>query len=194
MIFAIANDDYAHLDRVLAVDQREVIAGCNVGRWRKQGPGGTIKAGEVGDGRVRDAIIKTPAGEQLRISEIVGGALPKFADWRNALAVIRDVYLGFIDQSWTDQPGIGNLVARAGPQAIGRYRRQLRSDEGPIGIDQVVMVVKVTSVDAVLFVEAIIQPDIVFAIVQRVGLLKRRIIRGGRVRVSRRQFLHRAVN
>ena len=56
------------------------------------------------------------------------------------------------------------------------------------------MVVKVTSVDAVLFVEAIIQPDIVFAIVQRVGLLKRRIIRGGGVRVSRRQFLHRAVN
>src|SRR5207302_3934998 len=155
LIFSITNDDHSHLDRVFPVNEGEVVAGRNVGGRRKQGPRRAVKAGEPVDGSVGNAIVKTAAREQLRISEIVGGTLPEFANRRYALTVVRDVYLGLIDQRWTDQPGIRDLVARAGPQTIGWNRRQLRSYEGPIGIDQVVMVVEVSSVDAMLFVKAI---------------------------------------
>ena len=116
----------------------------------------------------------------MRISETVGVALPKFTNGRYALAVVGDVY----------QPGMRDLIARAGPQTIAWDRRQLRIDEGPVGIDQVVMIVEITSVNAVLLVETIIQTNVVFAIVEGTGLLKGGVVGRRCVRISHRQFLH----
>src|SRR5713101_3162675 len=83
-----------------------------------------------------------------------------------------------------------DLIARSGPQTIGWDRRQLRIDEGSVGIDQVVMIVEVSPVNAVLVVQMVIQTNVVLAIVEGIGLLKGGVVRRSCVRVRHRQFLH----
>src|SRR5712692_392276 len=83
-----------------------------------------------------------------------------------------------------------DLIARAGPQTIGWDRRQLRIDECPVGIDQVVMIVEITPVNAVLVAQTIIQTKVVFAIVEGIGLLESGVVARGGVRVGHGQFLH----
>ena len=70
----------------------------------------------------------------------------------------------------------------------------MRIDESAEGIDQVVMVVKVTAVDAVLLVKAVIEPYVVFPVVERVGLLEGSVVRSRRVRVSNSQSLHSGID
>ena len=87
-----------------------------------------------------------------------------------------------------------DLIARSGTQTIGWDRRQLRSDEGSVRIDQVVMIVKITPVNAVLLVKAIIQTNVVLPVVEGIGLLKGGVVRRSCVRVSHRELLHGTVN
>ena len=89
-----------------------------------------------------------------------------------------------------DEPGIRQLNAISGAQPIGRNRGQWRRDEGPVGINQVVVVMEVTAIEAVLFIEAVIDPRVVLAPVERIRLLKDCIVRCWRIGVSHPQLLH----
>src|SRR5215467_9536147 len=56
------------------------------------------------------------------------------------------------------------------------------------------MVMEVPAIDAVLFIEAVIQPHIIFAPVEWIWLLEGGVISSGCVCVGRRKLFHRAVN
>ena len=92
------------------------------------------------------------------------------------MPIPRGVDLGLVDQLRIDKPSIRDLHAAAGPQTIGRDRRQLRGDERTERVNQVVMIVEVAAIDTVAFTEPIVQPHVVFAVIERVGLLEGGIV------------------
>src|SRR6185369_17746498 len=82
----------------------------------------------------------------------------------------------FVDERRRYQPRVRDLDRGPGTHAIAGNRRQLRGDEGAERIDQHVLVVNVPAVDRVLRVDAIIDAQQVFAIVERVWLLERDVV------------------
>ena len=182
---------------MLATNDRQVIADGDVGGRRQQRARWTTET-RIGrapaEAGVGDAVIEAPSGEELLVSKTEGLAFPKFTNRWNPLAIPGRVDLRFVNQLGTNEPGVRNLIAVPGTQAIGGNRGQCRGDEGTVGINQIVIVMEVTAVDGVLFIEAVIKPDVILAPVEWVRLLEGGIVCRCRVRVSHGELLHGAVN
>ncbi len=119
--------------------------------------------------------------------EAVGFTLPEFTVRRNSLGHHRARHLGFIDKVRRDQPRVRELHRGSGTFAKARNRRQLCGDERAERIDQLVLVVNVTTVERVLLVDAIVDTQQVFAIIERVGLLESYVVAGRAVGKDSRQ-------
>src|SRR6266850_106612 len=174
----------------------QVVADSNVGCGRQQRGRWAAETGisrAAAERSVRDAIVEAPAGEELRVGKTEGLAFPKFAEGWNSLAIPGRVDLCFVDQRGFDEPGIRHLHAISGTQAVGGNRGQLRSDEGAVGINQIVIVMEVAAIHGVLFVEAVINARVILAPVEWIRLLEGGIVGSGRVCIRHRQLLHGAV-
>src|SRR5258706_3015575 len=171
----------------------QVVANGDVGCGRKQR---VRRAVEISIGRaaaeagVRNAIVEAPSGKELLIAEPVGLSFPKFADWGNSLTIPRRVDLRFVNQRGMNEPGIRELNAISGTQAIGGNRGQWRGDEGAVRVNQIVIVMEIATIDAVLFVEPVINPRVILAPIERVRLLEGGVVGCWWIGVSHPQAFH----
>src|SRR6185503_10122943 len=135
------------------------------------------EACEAVDRRVRNRILEPAAvKEQLLELEAVSFTFPKVAVWWNSLRHYRASRFRFVDEGRADHPRARELHGRSRPLAQARDRLQSRGDERSKRIDQNVLIVNVTSIQRVLRVDAIVDAQQVFAIVEGVRLLERDVI------------------
>src|SRR6185503_17928614 len=177
LIDAIARDAQAGLQSVIAAHPRDGVAAVNVGCWGEQRTRRAKEAREAVDGCIRNRILKaSAAGEQLLELEAVGVTLPEFTVRRNSLGDHGDRRLGFINKVRRDQPRVRELHRGSGTFAKAWNRRQLRGDKRAERIDQLVLVVNVTTVERLLVVDAIVNTQQIFAVVERVWLLESYVV------------------
>ena len=170
LVFAIANYYCASFERVTAVNPGEIIARLDIRGRRQQRGGGPVPTGEIRDGHLRDAIVKTTAAvEQLLVSKPICIALPGIAQRKDTLTIPGRIDLRFIDQSICDHPGMGHLITITGSETIIRDRGHVGSNESAEGIHQIVVVMDVTAIDAVLFIKAVIQPHQLLPKIEGIG-------------------------
>src|SRR5437773_3037262 len=151
---------------MVAANQRDVIAKHDVGRRRDERTSGTGETGKAGHGGVRYRVLVPAAiGKQLVESKVVRFTLPKISRRRNMLRNNRDIRLGFVNEGWRDQPGVRQLVRSTGSQTIAWAGGQLRRNEGAVGIDQVVIVMNITAINAMRGIYSIVNPQYVLTIV-----------------------------
>ena len=170
LVFAISDHYCTGFERVTAVNPGEVIARLDIRGRRQQRGGGPVPTGESRDGHLRDAIVKTTAAiEQLLESKPVRSALPGVPQRKDPLTIPRRIDLGFIDQGVCDHPGVGHLITKTGAQTIIWDRWYVGRDESSERIYQIIVVMDVAAVDAVLFIEAVIQPHQLLPKIEGIG-------------------------
>src|SRR6185369_2451327 len=127
--------------------------------------------------RVRNRVLESAAvEEQLLELEAISLALPEITVRWNSLGHPRARCLCFVNKGRADHPRVRELDRSSRTHAQAGNRRHLSGDERAERIYQNVLVVNITTVKRVLRVDAIVDADQVFAIVERVWLLERDVV------------------